>query len=165
MHSDTKIAITKPGMGFAPVVVAAQADLAREPNAVFPIRTQRGLRPILLLFGVVRPSSAVVTIDGDRLTGRFGFARAETTLSNIERWDITGPYRWWRAVGVRRTIGTHDLSFGGSTHGGVCLHFRSPVRIARLGVIDLYLTVDDLAGLGAALAARGIPGEDLRATA
>ena len=80
---------------------------------------------------------------------------------SISRWDITGPYHWIRAVGVRRTIGTRDLSFGGSTHGGLRLHFREPIRVG-LTVTDLYLTVDDLKGLGAALTARGIPGEDLR---
>src|SRR6478735_10433828 len=126
----------------------------------FPIRLQPSMRPILLLFGV-RRSRAVVRIDGDRLVAVFGFFRAETTLANIERWDITGPYRWVRAVGVRRTIGTSDMSFGGSAHGGLCLHFRNPVKVG-LSVTDLYVTVDDLEGLGAALAARGIPGQDLR---
>jgi hypothetical protein len=127
----------------------------------FPIRLQPGLGPILLLFGV-RPGKAVVRLDGVRLTAEFGFVRAETPLANIARWDITGPYRWWRAVGVRRTLGTHDLSFGGSAHGGVCLHLREPVRVGRLSVTDLYVTVDDLAGLGAALAAQGVAGQDLR---
>jgi hypothetical protein len=128
----------------------------------FPIRLQRGLWPILLLFGV-RPAVAFVRLDGDRLVARFGFFGARIPLADIARWDITGPYRWWRAVGVRATIGKPELTFGGSAHGGVCLHLREPVRIARLGVRDLYLTVDDLEGFGAALAARGIPGEDLRA--
>ena len=127
----------------------------------FPIRLQPALRPILLLFGV-RPGHAMVRLDSDRLVARFGFFRAETLLANIARWDITGPYRWWRAVGVRRTIGTHDLSFGGSAHGGLCLHFREPVRVGRLRVTDLYLTVDDLDALGAALTGLGIEGQDLR---
>ncbi len=65
-------------------------------------------------------------------------------------------------MGVRRTLGTHDLSFGGSAHGGVCLHFHEPVRVGRFRVTDLYVTVDDLAGLGTALSARGIGGQDLR---
>ncbi len=47
-------------------------------------------------------------------------------------------------------------------HGGVRLHFREPVRIGPFHVTDLYLTVDDLEGLGAALAAQGIAGQDLR---
>lgn len=127
----------------------------------FPIRLRPGLRPILLLFGV-RSGSATVSLDGDGLKARFGFFRAETSLANIARWDITGPYRWWRAVGVRRTIGTHDLSFGGSAHGGVCLHFREPVPVGVLRVTDLYLTVDDLERLGAALTDHGIAGQDLR---
>ena len=118
------------------------------------------MRPILLLFGV-RRSRAVVRIEEDRLIAVFGFFRAETTLLNISRWDITGPYRWIRAFGVRHTFRTRDLSFGGSAHGGLCLHFREPIQIG-LTVSDLYLTVDDLEGLGAALTARGIPGEDLR---
>ena len=126
----------------------------------FPIRLQPSMRPILFLFGV-RRSRAVVRIEEDRLIAVFGFFRAETTLSNISRWDITGPYRWIRAVGVRRTLGTGDLSFGGSAHGGLRLHFREPIRVG-LSVTDLYLTVDDLEGLGEALTARGIPGEDLR---
>jgi hypothetical protein len=127
----------------------------------YPIRLQPGLRPILLLFGV-RSGTATVRLEGDRVSARFGFFRAETPLANVASWDITGPYRWWRAVGVRRTIGTHDLSFGGSAHGGVCLHFRQPIRIAGLRVTDLYVTVDDLDALGAALAAHQIAGQDLR---
>jgi len=127
----------------------------------FPIRLQAGPRPILFFVGV-RAGKATVALDDDRLSARFGFFRAETPLANIARWDITGPYRWWRAVGVRRTIGTHDLSFGGSAHGGVCLHFRDPVRVGVFRVTDLYVTVDDLEGLGAALTDHGIAGEDLR---
>jgi hypothetical protein len=127
----------------------------------FPIRLQPGLRPILFFFGV-RRDRATVRLDGERLVARFGFFGAETPLANIERWDITGPYRWWRAVGVRRTLGTHDLSFGGSAHGGLCVHFREAVPVGRLSVTDLYLTVDDLEGLGRALTAVGIEGRDLR---
>jgi hypothetical protein len=129
----------------------------------FPIRRQRGAWPILLVFGVRREASAVVHIDRDRLVARFGFVRTQTPLANIERWDITGPYKWWRALGIRATLGKSELTFGGSAHGGVCLHLRENVRIARMGVRDLYLTVDDLEGFGAALLAHGIPGEDLRA--
>jgi hypothetical protein len=127
----------------------------------FPIRLQPALGPILLLFGAL-PGNATVLLEDDRLTARFGFFRAETSIANIARWDITGPYRWWRAVGVRRTVGTQDLSLGGSAHGGLCLHFSEPILVGRFRVTDLYLTVDNLAGLGATLTARGVPGQDLR---
>jgi hypothetical protein len=137
-------------------------DPTRPSAAVeFPIRLQPGLGPILLLFGV-RRDRAAVRLDGERLVARFGFFRAEIPLANISRWDITGPYRWWRAVGVRRTLGTHDLSFGGSAHGGLCVHFREPIRVGWFSVTDLYLTVDDLDALGEALTSVGIEGKDLR---
>ena len=131
------------------------------PATAFSIRLERRLLPILIVFGV-RPGAASIRLEGDRLDVRFGFFRAHTMLSNVERWDITGPYHWWRAVGVRATLGKPELTFGGSAHGGVCLHFREPIRIARISVDHLYLTVDDLEGLGRSLAALGIPGEDLR---
>ena len=133
-----------------------------EPSLEFPIRIQPNLKPLLLLFGVHDDGRAMVRIDGTSLTATFGRFGARTELANIERWDITGPYNSLRAVGVRRTVPTHDLSFGGSAHGGLCLYFRTPVRAARLQNTKLYVTVDDLEGLGAALTARGIPGEDLR---
>jgi hypothetical protein len=128
----------------------------------FPIRLQRNLRPILTLCGA-RSANSYVRLEDDRVVAHFGFFGTETPLANVEHWDITGPYRWWRAAGVRASAGKPELTFGGSAHGGVCLHLREPVRISRLGVRDLYLTVDDLEGLGAALIARGIPGTDLRA--
>jgi hypothetical protein len=128
----------------------------------FPIRLTRAGWPILALFGV-RPGAAHVRIDQDRLIARFGFSRAEFPLVNVERWDITGPYRWWRAIGLRGTLGQPEITYGGSAHGGVCLHLRTPVRIAGIGIRRLYVTVDDLEGLAAALTTRGIPGKDLRA--
>ena len=64
----------------------------------FPIRLQPRLRPILLLFGV-RPDNALVRLDEERLVARFGLFTAEAPLANIARWDITGPYRWWRGLG------------------------------------------------------------------
>ncbi len=145
-------------------MVEAQPAAAPEPVLEFPIRVQKNLRPLLIFFGVRDNGKAVVRIDGNELTVSFGWFGARTTLANIERWDITGPYSSLRAVGVRRTIGTRDLSFGGSAHGGVRLRFREPVRAARFGNTELYLTVDDLEGLAAALSARGIPGSDLRRT-
>jgi hypothetical protein len=53
-----------------------------------------------------------------------------------------------------------DLTFGGTNRGGVRVNFREPVT--RAGITALYLTVEDLAGFAAALAERGLPGEDAR---
>ena len=55
-----------------------------------------------------------------------------------------------------------DITFGGSPRGGVRIDFRERVRYGPFRVPALYLTVEDLEGFAAALAARGIPGEDRR---
>ena len=77
-------------------------------------------------------------------------------------WRIEGPWRWITAIGVRRSVRHADITFGGSHEGGVRLDFREPIKIARITTPALYLTVEDLEGLGEALTARGIPGTDAR---
>ena len=114
------------------------------------------------MFGV-RPATAWLRLERDRVVARFGFSHAVIPLADIERWDITGPYRWWRALGIRSALTKPEITYGGSSRGGVGLHLRRPVRIAWLRVRHFYVTVEDLEGLGAALTARGIHGEDRRA--
>ena len=135
--------------------------MTASPTQTFPIRLAPGLRPLLLFWGVT-PSRAWVRLEPDRLVARFGFFHADIPLADIEWWDITGPYRWWRAVGVRQTLFHPDISFGGSAHGGLRVHLRSRRRISWVNANEFYVTVDDLEGLGAALAARGISGQDRR---
>jgi hypothetical protein len=127
----------------------------------FPFRLGRRSLPILFLFGV-RPGRAYVDLDDDGLDARFGFYRVRTPLENIASWRIEGPWRWITAIGVRMSVRHRDLTFGGSHRGGVRIDFHEPVRVGVLRPPALYVTVDDLEGLGAALLERGIPGEDAR---
>jgi hypothetical protein len=117
---------------------------------------------VLWLFGVHGADDAYVDLDDERLVARFGWSSATVELSSIRSWRIEGPWRWITAIGVRRSIRHADLTFGGSPAGGVRLDFKEPVRIGFLQPPALYLTVEDLDGLAAALAARGIPGSDAR---
>jgi hypothetical protein len=41
---------------------------------------------------------------------------------------VTGPYRWYTAIGVRGSFADSGLTFGSSTRGGVCVLFDEPVR-------------------------------------
>lgn len=126
----------------------------------FPIRLGERSRPVLRLFGV-RSDNAYVDLDGD-LDARFGYSRMRTPVSNIVSWRIEGPWRWITAIGVRRSIRHGDFTFGGNHRAGVRIDFREPVRFGRFSVPALYLTVADLEGFAAALAERGVPGEDAR---
>jgi hypothetical protein len=126
----------------------------------FPIRVGRKSRPLLWLFGV-RGDNAYVDLDGE-LDARFGFYRMRTPLSNIASWRIEGPWLWVTAIALRTGLRHRDVTFGGSPHGGVRVDFKDPVRFAFFHAPALYVTVDDLESLAAALTERGIQGEDAR---
>ncbi len=127
----------------------------------FPLRLRGpATRAVLMVYGV-RPGRAYVQLEGRRIMARFGWLRATTDLGNIESFEITGPYRWLRAIGYRISLHDRDATFGSSAHGGLCLRFRTPVHI----VFDhptLTLTVDDIDALATALRERGVPGVDRR---
>jgi hypothetical protein len=127
----------------------------------FPIRVGPRSRLFLrLLFGV-RPNNAYVDLDGD-LDARFGNARLTTPTANIASWRIEGPWLWITAIGVRTSLRHRDITFGGSPRGGVRIDFKEGVPFAFFHVPALYVTVEDLNGLAAALVERGIGGQDAR---
>jgi hypothetical protein len=126
----------------------------------FPIRVGRRSRLLLRLFGV-RDGNAYVDLDGE-LDARFGFYRVQTPMNNIASWRIEGPWLWITAIGVRTSIRHRDVTFGGSPRGGVRVDFKDPVRFLFFRIPALYVTVEDLDGLAAALTERGITGEDAR---
>jgi hypothetical protein len=132
-----------------------------EASRRFPIRLGPRSRPLLRLFGV-RDGNAFVDL-GDSLDARFGSFRLTTPVSNIVRWRIEGPWLWLTAIGVRRGLRHGDVTFGGNHRGGVRVDFRTPVSWGRwFRAPALYVTVADMDGLAAALAAHGLPGEDRR---
>jgi hypothetical protein len=126
----------------------------------FPIRIGPRSQPLLRLFGV-RYGNAYVDVGGE-LDAHFGFFRVSTPVSNIATWRIEGPWLWITAIGVRTSIRHRDVTFGGSHHGGVRVDFKERVRFGFLRIPALYVTVEDLEGLAAALTSLGIPGEDAR---
>ena len=127
----------------------------------FPIRVGRKSRPLLRLWGV-RPENAWIDLN-DELVASFGMFTLRTPMTNVTSYRIEGPWRWITAIGPRRSIRHGDVTFGGSHHGGVRINFREPVPwIWRLRAPALHVPADDLEGLAAALAARGIPGQDAR---
>lgn len=120
---------------------------------------------MLRIFFGVRPDNAWVEL-GDGRDGEvvvsFGWFGFRTRLDNVVGWRIEGPWLWITAIGVRMSLRHRDVSFDGSPHGGVRMDFRSPVRWSVIDVRAIYVSADDLDGLAAALAARGIPGVDAR---
>lgn len=127
----------------------------------FPIRIGQRSRGFIRLW-TARPASAYVEVN-DELDVQFGRFRLGTPIANIASWRIEGPFRWITAIGVRRSIRHADVSFAGSPHGGVRIDFKESVPWGFLRVPAIYVGVDDLEGLAAELARRGIAGTDARA--
>jgi hypothetical protein len=140
--------------------VDQQSDPSERGVRRFLIKVGRRSRPLLRLFGV-KGDNAYVDLGGE-LDARFGWARLRTPVGNIESWRIEGPWLWITAIGVRRSVRHHDVTFAGTARGGVRMDFREPVRALGFSVPALYVTVEDLEGFAAALSARGIPGLDAR---
>jgi hypothetical protein len=106
-------------------------------------------RPLLAVFGF-RGGRDGVTVHADgTFSARFGWLRIETPGANIVGAHITRDYRWWTAIGARRSFKDDGLSFGTNDRGGVCVHFREkvPSPLGRKGHSALTVTVADLEGL------------------
>jgi hypothetical protein len=126
----------------------------------FPIRIGPRSRLVVRLFGVT-PANAYAEL-GDDLEIRFGWFGFRTSLSNLERYRIEGPFTWIKAIGVRTSIRHHDVSFCGSAHGAVRMDLKEPVRWGPIRVPAVWAGVDDLDALAAELSRRGVPGADAR---
>ncbi len=99
---------------------------------------------------------------GKDLDARFGFFGVKTPVGNLAGWRIEGPWHWITAIGVRRSFRHGDISFDGTHTGGVRLDFHEPIPFGPFRQTALYVTVEDLEGFAAALAALGISGADAR---
>jgi hypothetical protein len=108
-------------------------------------------------FGIT-PERAWVQIDTSTYSSATAPCRLRTTLANISRVAITGPYRFYRTAGPAR-LGITDggLTFASNGEQGVLLSFRKrvpaidPLRLIRHP--ELTVTVADVHGLVSALGA------------
>ncbi|GAB3936315.1 hypothetical protein GCM10027614_12620 [Micromonospora vulcania] len=92
----------------------------------FPFRFDPVFRPALALLGV-RPATAWVAVTDREVLIRYGPWRLRTERSNLTAAELTGPYRWWRAIGPRVSMADRGVTFGSSAAGGLCLRFGVPV--------------------------------------
>ena len=110
----------------------------------------------LALMGVT-PGRAYVEVGSDVLRARFGPAGVRTPLSNVVSAQLTGPYRAYRAIGIRMSLSDRGVTFGSTTAGGVCISFAEPVRgidpAHWLRHPGLTVTVADREGLVRAISA------------
>jgi hypothetical protein len=99
-------------------------------------------------FWGISPSTAGVTIEGDRFIARYGPWRVQTSLGNIAGAQLTGPYSWPKIIGpAHLSLKDGGLTFASSDRQGVCVRFKEPVPgLDPLGILKhrgLTVTVDD----------------------
>ena len=111
-------------------------------------------RRLLALVGV-RPDSARVFLTHDRLVARYGRWVCDTPVTNVSDVSITGPYRWYTAIGPRGSVVDRGLTFGTTAAGGVCVLFHEPITgldpFGRMRHPGLTVTVADRTGFADAL--------------
>lgn len=119
----------------------------------FPYSVDYRFTPMWAPLGLRPWRDGVTLADDGRFVATFGLIRVETTRSNVDGAHITRGYRWWTAVGVRRSFRDDGLTFGTNREAGVCVHFRDNVRspLRAKGHSALTVTVLDLEGLVDAL--------------
>ncbi|MEU8256871.1 hypothetical protein AB0C06_21710 [Micromonospora inaquosa] len=92
----------------------------------FPFRFDAVFRPALALLGV-RSGTAWVAVSERELLIRYGPWRLRTARDNVIAVELSGPYRWWRAIGPHLSLADGGATFGSSAAGGICLRFGVPV--------------------------------------
>ena len=122
----------------------------------FPYDFDKRFLPMWLGVGALPRRDGVTITDDGRLVATFGVLRVATSLDNIADAHVTGPYRWWTAVGPRISFADDGLTFGTNPHAGLCIHFRNKIRRV-IGFRDhsaLTVTVADPHALEARLSVR-----------
>ena len=126
--------------------------MANPGDQFFPYEIDRRWKPMLLPLGVGKDDGVTVTEDG-RLVATFGWVKVDTPLSNVDHTAITGPHRWYTAVGLRLSFADDGLTFGTNHLEGLCIEFVEPIPrvIGFRNHSALWVSVADPEGLAAAL--------------
>ncbi|UOZ02862.1 hypothetical protein [Amycolatopsis sp. WQ 127309] len=66
-------------------------------------------------------------LDATGLHVHLGPWSVSTPLANLAGAEVSGPFKPWRALGVRLSLADCGLTFGTNSARGLCVRFRDPV--------------------------------------
>jgi hypothetical protein len=107
---------------------------------------------MFVLLGVSDSDGVTLTDDG-QLRASYGRFSLETPLANVDHTRVTGPHRWYTAVGVRLSFADDGLTFGTNHTAGLCIAFAEKVPKV-IGLKDhsaLWVSVADPGALATAI--------------
>lgn len=117
----------------------------------FPYRFDNRWKPLFAVLGV--EASDGVTITDSELIATYGRFKVRTPLSNILSSEVTGPHRWYTAVGLRLSFVDDSITFGTNNKLGLNINFKEkiPRVIGRKAHSMLWVSVADPQALAAAI--------------
>jgi len=119
----------------------------------FPYRLDMRWKAMFAVLGVDDDDGVTVGDDGS-LVATFGRKRVSTTVDNVSHTEISGPHRWYTAVGLRLSFSDDGLTFGTNHQRGLCIEFveKIPRVIGFKDHSALWVSVADPEGLAEAIA-------------
>ncbi len=117
----------------------------------FPYAVDHRWAPLFTLLRI-KDTDGVEVSDGI-LRATFGRVSVETPIDNVDHTLVTGPHRWFTAVGLRLSFTDDSLTFGTNHQLGLWIDFieRVPKVIGVRDHSSLWVSVADPDGLAAAL--------------
>jgi hypothetical protein len=118
----------------------------------FPYRFDNRWKAMFLALGVGSDDGVTITDDG-RLVATFGRVKIDTPLDNIDHSQISGPHRWYTAVGLRLSFSDDGITFGTNHEHGLCIEFveKVPKVIGFKDHSAVWASVADPEALAAAI--------------
>lgn len=118
----------------------------------FPYRLDQRWAPLFWLLGVGEEDGVTLTRDG-QLHATYGRFEVRTPLDNVEGTEVTGPHRWYTAVGLRLSFTDDGLTFGTNHELGLSIRFRRkiPSVIGPRDHSTLWVSVRDPESLARAI--------------
>lgn len=121
----------------------------------FPYLRDTRWSALFLALGVRAADGVTVSAKGD-LIATYGRFKVKTTLDNVDHTEITGPHRWYTAVGLRLSLSDDGITFGTNHRKGLSIAFvnKVPRVIGLRKHSTLWVSVADPEGLAKAIAQR-----------
>ncbi len=118
----------------------------------FPYDIDNRWKAVFFALGVGDEDGVTVTDDGT-VAVVYGRKRIETTVSNVDHTEVSGPHRWYTAVGLRLSLADDGLTMGTNHRLGLCIAFieKIPKVMGFKDHSSLWLSVADPEGLAEAL--------------
>ena len=92
----------------------------------FPYRLDKRWSALFFALGVRDSDGVTVSAKGE-LVATFGRFKVATTLANIDHTAVTGPHRWYTAVGLRLSLTDDGVTFGTNHRNGLRIAFVKKV--------------------------------------